>query len=420
MSEWNLYEGEELKRWLSEKADGASVCSGVEQAADSLIPALAKPASGSPGRRFDRRSDELSVLRWIAAMRTQGVRALIANVDTELRALHHGSLGVTLPLSVGDREYGDSYVFSPYTHYVSYAREELSMLHSRAARTMLGALLTPAGWLLQASRFNRTVQVNNRLLSTNLYPELNAAEICSAVDVLQNEFPDRSIMFRSLNPRTTPVYLETLEKLGFRLVPSRQVYLYESPDRIPSKARWLQKRDYGLLDQHGYDVCGPEELSVADAPRLAELYRMLYIDKYSAHNPIFTPLFFEQSLQAGLLKLHALRSRDTGRLDAVLGYYAQSGIMTTPVFGYDTTVPQETGLYRMLSAVLLRLAEAERCVLHESAGAARFKRNRGATAEIEYSAVYDRHLPLYRRMGWALLSPLLNRVGVPIMRKHKF
>ena len=94
--------------------------------------------------------------------------------------------------------------------------------------------------------------------------------------------------------------------------------------------------------------------------------------------------------------------------------------MTTPVFGYDTAVPQEIGLYRMLSAVLLRQSAEEGCLLHESAGAAQFKRNRGATAEIEYSAVYDRHLPFYRRMGWAMLSPLLNRVGVPIMKKHKF
>ncbi|MEJ8306281.1 GNAT family N-acetyltransferase [Saccharibacillus sacchari] len=417
MSGWSLYEKENMKRWLAERTaaleadrrgpdtSGNMTAPGADTAAASAVPAAA--------------SDEYSTLRWLAAMQTASVSALIANVDTHLRAIHHESLGVTLPVSVGEREYGASYVFSPYTHYVSYAREELSMLRSRAARVALSALLTPVGWLFKASRFNKAVQVNNRLLSTNLYPRLGAAEIVSLVELLLREYPDRTLIFRSLNPRTTPVYLDTLQQLGFRLVPSRQVYLYDSPDTVPSKARWLLKRDYALLDKHGYDLCGPHELSAADAPRLAELYRLLYIDKYSAHNPVFTPLFFEQALQKGLLKLHALRSRDTGRLDAVLGYYAQNGIMTTPVFGYDTALPQETGLYRMLSAVLLRLADQEGCLLHESAGAAQFKRNRGATAEIEYSAVHDRHLPPYRRIGWALLSPLLNRVGVPIMRKNK-
>ncbi|NGZ76299.1 GNAT family N-acetyltransferase [Saccharibacillus alkalitolerans] len=412
MSGWSLYEDDRLERWLAEKAAAGQ----TESSEAAGRRASERDASGEPAAR----ADEASTLRWIAAMHAEGVSALIANVDTKLRVLHNESLGVTLPLSVGDREYGDSYVFSPYTHYVSYAREELSMLQSRAARVLLGAVLTPAGWLLKASRFNRAVQVGNRLLSTNLYPALGAAEIRGAAELLLREFPDRSIIFRSLNPRTTPLYLETLTQMGFRLIPSRQVYLYDSPKRVPSKARWLQKRDYGLLEKEGYAVCGPEELSANDAPRLAELYRLLYIDKYSAHNPVFTPRFFELAVGRRLLNIHALRSRATGRLDAVLGYYIQDGIMTTPVFGYDTSMPQTAGLYRMLSAVLLRLAAEEGVLLHESAGAARFKRNRGATAEIEYSAVYDRHLPPHRRMGWALLSPLLNRVGVPIMRKHKF
>ena len=413
MNEWSLYEGEMLQRWLLEKGTA------IEGATSDPDSSGSVTVPGS-GMAFASAPDERSALRWLSAMQTEGVSALIANVDTHLRALHHQTLGVTLPISVGDREYGASYVFSPYTHYVSYAREELSMLQSRVARAALSALLTPVGWLFKASRFNKAVQVNNRLLSTNLYPLIGAAEIASLAELLLREYPDRTLIFRSLNTRTTPVYLKTLQKLGFRLVPSRQVYLYDSPDRIPSKARWLQKRDYALLDKHGYDICGPEELSVSDSPRLAELYRLLYIEKYSAHNPIFTPLFFEQALQKDLLKLYALRSRSTGRLDAVLGYYIQDGIMTTPVFGYDTAVPQEVGLYRMLSAVLLRQAAEEGCLLHESAGAAQFKRNRGATAEIEYSAVYDRHLPLYRRTGWAMLSLLLNKVGVPIMQKHKF
>lgn len=413
MNEWSLYEGESLQEWLAEKRMTVEAgepdphASGIVTAAGTDIASAAA-------------SDEISTLRWLSAMQTEGVSSLIANVDTSLRALHHEALAVTLPISVGDREYGASYVFSPYTHYVSYAREELSMLKSRAARIALSVLLAPVGVLFKASLFNKAAQVNNRLLSTNLYPRLGAAEIASLVELLLRKFPDHTLIFRSLNSRTTPIYLKTLQKLGFRLVPSRQVYLYDSPDRIASKARWLQKRDYALLDKHGYDICGPEELTGKDSSRLAELYRLLYIDKYSAHNPIFTPLFFEQVLQKRLLKLYALRSRGTGRLDAVLGYYSQDGIMTTPVFGYDTAVPQEIGLYRMLSAVLLRQAAEEGCLLHESAGAAQFKRNRGAAAEIEYSAVYDRHLPPYRRIGWALLSPLLNRIGVPIMRKNKF
>ncbi|WP_374016341.1 hypothetical protein ABU162_18735 [Paenibacillus thiaminolyticus] len=73
--------------------------------------------------------------------------------------------------------------------------------------------------------------------------------------------------------------------------------------------------------------------------------------------------------------------------------FCRDGVMTTMLFGYDTALPQELGLYRMLSAALLELARENGDLLHESSGAAQFKRNRGARADIGYSAVFCDHLP---------------------------
>ena len=50
-----------------------------------------------------------------------------------------------------------------------------------------------------------------------------------------------------------------------------------------------------------------------------------------------------------------------------------------------------------------------------SAGAAGFKRNRGARAVIEYSAWFTDHLAWPRRLVIAGLENLLQRVAVPIM-----
>ncbi|NTJ18559.1 hypothetical protein G6L45_33290 [Agrobacterium rhizogenes] len=72
-----------------------------------------------------------------------------------------------------------------------------------------------------------------------------------------------------------------------------------------------------------------------------------------------------------------------------------------------------------LSACLIGQARENGHLLHESAGAAQFKRNRGAVSDFEYSAVYERHLPMSRRWCWLLLERLLNRVGVPLMRRMK-
>lgn len=357
--------------------------------------------------------------RFMQALARGPVEALVPNIRTDVYALRLEH--VVLPVTVNEAEYDNCYVVSPYTHYASYAREELYLLRSKAARFALSGVLHALGLLLKASRFNRVVHVNNWLLSTNLYPGLSARETEEAIRLLLGRFPRHTLIFRSLCRSLNGELMDRLRQRGFRLVPSRQIYLWrhEGPQGPNAKARWLLKRDGALLEKNGYEAIGPEQLTEADMPRLAQLYEMLYLDKYSWHNPQFGAAFLELARREKLLELHALRHKESGRLDAVLGYYCRDGVMTTPIFGYDTSLQQETGLYRMLSATLLGIAGGSGYLLHESSGAAQFKRNRGAAAEIEYSAVYDRHLPPDRRAGWALLEKLLNGVGVPLLEKYK-
>jgi hypothetical protein len=132
-------------------------------------------------------------------------------------------------------------------------------------------------------------------------------------------------------------------------------------------------------------------------------------------------MFNERFIKLALLQktLHLIAIKKDGHIDAVLGYFCRDGVMTTPLFGYDTTLPLELGLYRMLSAVLFSIARENGHVLNESSGAAQFKRNRGGFAAIEYSTVYDRHLPWYRRLCWTVLAVLLVAIGIPLMQKYK-
>lgn len=338
----------------------------------------------------------------------------IANVQTHLYVLRLDN--ILLPVTVNYEEYDNSYVCSPFTHYVSYAKEELYKLKQPFLESVLARLLDGIGCLLKASRMNQTVHVNNGLLSTNLYPTQVPELLHEGLQLLRARFPEHTLIFRSLAHEVNSAWIQALREEQFHFVPSRQVYLFAQPN---AKARWLIKRDRRLLEQKGYEVVNPDELSRADIPRLKALYDMLYLDKHSRCNPWFTEAFFEQALQSKTLILHALRCKATDELDAVLGYYVRDGVMTTPVFGYDTSLPQELGLYRMLSSVLIGLSEENGWRLHESSGAAEFKRNRGAVADIEYSAVLDAHLPWTRRASWSILGQLLNRIGVPLMRKWK-
>jgi hypothetical protein len=344
----------------------------------------------------------------------------IANTKTILAVLSVDDR--VIPLTINEQEYENSYVCSPYTHYVSYARQELSLLNNRPVEMLLSAMLAPISLILKASRFNKTVHVNNWLLSTNLYPSLTESQVEEVLAFLQAAYPQHTLVFRSLNKTTNDSLLEALKQRGCMTVPSRQVYMLDPQARggASSKARWLIKRDFELIQKHGYEIVKPNDLSEADMPRLVELYNLLYLDKYSLYNPQFSERFFALAWRERLLQLYALRNIKSGRIDAVLGSFSRNGVMTTPVFGYDTALPKELGLYRMLSAVLVSLAREQGCLLHESSGAAQFKRNRGATSDIEYSAVFHRHLPLYRKVGWTLLYKVLQRVGVPLMRKYKF
>ncbi|OKP94336.1 GNAT family N-acetyltransferase [Paenibacillus sp. P46E] len=351
--------------------------------------------------------------QYVSALLEHPVEHFIANVRTAVKVVAVD--GLPIPISVNEAEYANSYVCSPYTHYVSYAHEELALLNNRLLEETLAALLRGMGHLLKTARFNRVVQVNNWLLSTNLYPPVNPDQLLKVLDFLRSEYPGYTILFRSLSQETSGPIMDALSGYGCKWVPSRQIYLLQHP--TGSKAKWLVKRDRALLDKHGYTIDGPGQITDEDIHRIVELYEQLYIHKYSEHNPKFTAAYIRLALEKRTLHVHGLRKN--GRLDAVLGFYSREGAMTAPLFGYDTSLPQSTGLYRMLSAVLIDLAASRGELLHESSGVGQFKRNRGAVAATEFSAVYDKGTSWLNRSGWSFLGLLLRRVGIPLIQKLK-
>ncbi len=347
-----------------------------------------------------------------------GTQYFIENVTTTYMALLIDER-IVLPLSLNRREYANSYVCSPYTHYITYAKEELTLVQPAWLRRLFATIFTLLGLLGKACRMNHVVCVNNWLLSTNLYPPLSTQQVADMLTFLKERFPHHTIVFRSLNNHTTSMIMADLKRLGCTLLGSRQVYLLRpaDPHALTSKARWLLKRDFVLLAHYSYTKSTNEELTEDDIARIVELYNVLYLDKYSRSNPMFNEHFIKLALHEKILQLVALKK--DGRIDAVLGYFYRNGVMTTPLFGYDTALPQELGLYRMLSVVLFNIAKERGLLLHESSGAAQFKRNRGAYSGIEYSAIYAQHLPLYRRFYWKLLAFLLDSIGIPYMQQHK-
>lgn len=346
----------------------------------------------------------------------EGADRFMANVETRMLALRLDDL--VLPVTVNEAEYGTCYVCSPYSHYVHCSWEEARRLPYPGLPLALGAVIAPVAGLLRAGQFNRAVHVNNWLLSTNLYPTLSGEQLAQ-ITGLHQRFPEHAIILRSLNDRMHPAMLAQLQGIGYKLIPSRQVWLHDVSrlERFTKKARYNIGRDTRLLAESGYRIIPHEGLTPADIPRLRSLYAALYLEKYSAYNPDFTEPLFDLALRTGIFRLTALEKG--GRIDGVIGYFARGGAMTAPVVGYDTGLPAEAGLYRMLGALLIREARRLGLLIHDSAGAASFKRWRGAVPAMEYSAVYDRHLPAGRRLAWTALGEALRRVAVPLMRRYQ-
>lgn len=373
--------------------------------------------------QWETKRDGAYAREYLIPLIQHGVEPYIANIKTTMLALTIDDL--VMPVTVNDAQYENAYVCSPYTHYISYAKEELYHVPVKWLAGLLGGVLTVLGGLLKAERINKVVCVNNWLLSTNLYQPLTQEQIERITRFLVRAFPDHAILFRSIQGGTGGELPELFAQAGYKSIMSRQIYVYK-PDQdkeLPSKHRWILKRDQKLLAESKYAVRQGDEIGDDEAARIVELYNQLYLTKYSLNNPQFTERFVRLALRKKLLFITVLdRPDDTGenrRPDAVLGYFVRNGVMTTPLFGYDTARTMEAGLYRLLSAQLVADSRQQGVILHQSSGAASFKRCRGAKPFVEWNMVYDQHLPIRRRQVWSLLQWISRRIGLPLMERLK-
>ena len=353
--------------------------------------------------------------RYLLPFIQHGPQTYVANVHTDLQVLRVGD--TLLPVTPTDYHPDNSYVCSPYNHYITYGQEEFRELKNPPVEAALRALFRPIGWYFRRNLFDRVVYVNNWLLSTNLYPALSADVITAALNFLVTAFPDRAIVFRSVDSFRNSLLYETLLARGCRMIFSRNVY-YQDVSQAWVRNKQQFKFDLKLYQRTPYTVIPRADLPPEAVSRVVELYNALYLRKYSYYNPQFTEAFVRLALDHKLLTIKAFQRE--GRIDAVLGYFERQGVITPPLFGYDTDLPQALGLYRLLSVRTSLDAIENNWLVHFSAGVGRFKRLRGGVPAVEYNAVYDAHLPPARRRPWSLLKWLLDRIAIPIIQKYEF
>ena len=338
---------------------------------------------------------------------------MIGNLVTVLSAIDT-PLGL-IPVTRNDGRAPTCYMCCPSVAYLDYAISELRHFSALPlVKAILKGLIEAVRPLVRASGLDRQVQPNNWLLATNPVPALDAADIRGLTQAIVAAHPDHAVVWRSVNDGAA---IAAFRAAGYALLPARQIYLFDCRTTQVAGHR-DEKRDAALLAQPDYLLVGPEGIGAGDFERLADLYARLYLDKYTPLNPHYTAAFMAEAHHRGLFELHGLRNR-AGVLDGFVGFFDAGSVMTAPVVGYDTTLPAELGLYRRLMAIALRRARQRKLLFNMSANAASFKRNRGAVAALEHTAIFNAHLRRRQRIAGWLMRKILETIGIPVLRSFE-
>jgi len=289
---------------------------------------------------------------YLAALAHDGTRSYVENADVELKVVVVD--GTALPLLVGRDVEGNTDLCSPLAHYVLYTLEELAKRRRGIPPALLQAVTRPPATVLRLAGIDRAVFLNNWLWSTNPSLSLDSTQLAALTTALAAAHPDAAIVVRSVNPELDPDGTARLRESGYRLVRSRRVYLVD-PCSAAYSARSNSREDAALLGRTPYGIETRPDVLAPHVPRMAQLYRDLYVEKHSRLNARLTERFFALTLDEAVFSYCGF-VRD-GRLDAFIAWYVHSDTML-----------------------------------------------RGAVPVEEFDAVYDRHLPLHRRLAWTLLG----------------
>lgn len=312
---------------------------------------------------------------------------------------------------------GNCWLTSLATTYGRAARDETSREAEGAEALLFRGLSHTTEALLRLDKADDIVFVNHLLFSTSLYGDWTGGDLATALDALRAAFPDRAIVWRSLNLEDNATLVQRMTDLGARRLLSRIVW--RLPDPATSWARRRDARDdRKLLKTHGLrleDACG---ISDGDLQQVLTLYNDLYRNKYSTTNPAYSSAMLRAAVDSGVLRMGLIRNQD-GALEGFTTDHVYQGTLINPLLGYDRSLPQPRGLYRIAMAASAERALEEGLGVNFSAGAAAFKRNRGAQPALEFSMVFDNHLPRWRRLAYQGLSsaleamrPMLERIAL--------
>lgn len=352
---------------------------------------------------------------YLAAIAGRGVDDFLAN-GRGLEMVLRFAAGRPVPLLVSDGRPGKAAIASPTAHHLGYPSHEIGSAHGHVAHLVLRAAARPVEVVLRLLAFDRVVFVNHWLFPSAPPLPAERDELARLLESVARDWPEHALVVPGVVPALSPQLISALVGLGGRAVPSRIVHL-QRPGRSfrgggMRTVRHNRNADFAVHARHAPRATSDPVVLAAQAERIAELYRQLYLERYPAWlNPQLTPDFFRLLIESGAFEVCGWTD-DEGRLVAFNVRLIDDGVIWWTVGGYDTTLPRSRGLYRLISTDDVAAVEQRGLLLNQGAGNGDFKRRRGAEPATEFEVVFDRHLAPHRRLPWALLARVRRwRVG---------
>ena len=366
-------------------------------------------AIDADGLDWGKGHEDLGV--YMRALAGLGPNGALANARFELLALQLTDRALPIVVPQGAQH---CWLTSLAVTYGKALRDEID----RDQRGLLAWLYRGASWMaegvLRLTRADHVVYVNHLLFSTSLYGAWTAEDLAPALAALRRAFPKRAIVWRSLNAEDNAGLLAAMDGQGARRVVSRMVWTLADPARQWAP-RTDAKADRKLVAAGGLSVEAPTDLSPENLARVIQLYEDVYLAKYSRANPAYRSDMLLAAIESGVLNLQLVRGPE-GDIQAFAADHVYERMLSSPMLGHDRDRPASAGLYRVaMSLSVLRALEAGLSVNY-SAGAGAFKRHRGAKPALEYMAVFDGHLPAWRRIGYGLLARVLKAMTPSLER----
>lgn len=343
-------------------------------------------------------------------------KELMANVDTKVVKYCVDNQEVIS--TIVDEIKPNCYVVSANIMLIEYSKDELTKLDSKILRTFSYILIKLFENILKIAKIDKLQTLNNYMLSTNFFSNnFENIDLKKLRDIALKNYSNHTLVLRSINKTQNQKLFQELKKDGWIALVSRQVYIFDDFKRCQKHQnyRWDKK----LLNDKRYIF---KELDLDDFSlfeKAEKLYNQLYLEKYSIHNVQFKAIYLQELVKKELLHLRLLYDNQKNKYVAVVGLIGEDEVITAPIVGYDLSYDVKEALYRRVIAYILEYAKTNKYVLNLSSGASSFKLNRGAKANLEYMFVYTKHLPLFRRFIWKILSFISNNFYAVLLQRLK-